>query len=52
MTLIKYKKGDTIIKYGDLGKEYYVLLEGNVRVLVYEKDVDPNIPNLKDKIVF
>jgi CRP-like cAMP-binding protein len=39
----KYKKGDLIIKYGDLGKEYYVLLEGKVRVIVYEKDTNPNI---------
>ena len=52
MTLVKYKKGDLIIKYGDLGKEYYVLLEGKVRVTVYEKDIDPGIPNLQDKIVF
>ena len=52
MTLIKYKKGDLIIKYGDMGKEYYVLLEGKVRVIVYEKGVDPNISILKDKIVF
>ena len=43
---MKYKKGDIIIKYGDLGKEYFVLLEGKVRVIVYEKGIDPNIPNL------
>ena len=36
MTLMKYKNGDLIIKYGDLGKEYYVLLEGKVRVIVYK----------------
>jgi CRP-like cAMP-binding protein len=52
MNFVKYKKGDLIIKYGDLGKEYYVLLEGKVNVIVYEKGVDPSIPNLKDKIVF
>lgn len=52
MKFVKYKKGDLIIKYGDLGKEYYVLLDGKVNVIVYEKGIDPSIPNLKDKIVF
>ena len=30
-----FTKGQTIIRYGDLGSEYFVLAKGNVRVTVY-----------------
>ena len=52
---MKYKQfinGEIIIKYGDVGKEYFVLIEGKVRVNVYEKETDPNIENLSSKIIF
>lgn len=42
------KQGDFIIKYGDVGREYYILKEGKVEVLVYKKDAKPNDPNLAD----
>ena len=52
MNYKRFNKGETIIKYGDVGKEYYVLIEGKVKVNVYEKGTDPNIPNLNEKIIF
>lgn len=48
----QFKNGEIIIKYGDVGKEYFVLIEGKVRVNVYEKETDPNIENLSSKIIF
>lgn len=30
-----FEKGDLIIKYGDLGSEYFILDKGRVEVLVY-----------------
>jgi hypothetical protein len=35
MKKIEVKAGNFIIKYGDVGREYYILKEGNVQVLVY-----------------
>ena len=39
-------KSKNIIKYGDVGDEYYVLANGQVKVTVYVEDADPNDPNL------
>lgn len=36
-----YKEGDLIIRYGDIGCNYYVLAKGNVKVTVYKKGTDP-----------
>jgi len=30
-----FKNGECIIKYGDVGKEYFVLAKGTVQVIVY-----------------
>ena len=43
----EFTKDDIIISYGDLGKEYYVLAKGDVKVIVYEKDAKANDPNKK-----
>ena len=40
-------KKELIIKYGDIGKEYFILSKGSVKVTVYNKDTDPNDPNLE-----
>ena len=47
-----FKKSDLIIKYGDVGKEYFVLAKGDVKVIVYNKDVKPDDPDLDNKIQF
>lgn len=36
-----FVRNDLIIKYGDLGHEYYVLDKGVVEVIVYKEGTDP-----------
>ena len=45
-----FKANDLIIKYGDVGKEYFVLAKGDVKVTVYNKDVKTDDPDLENKI--
>lgn len=40
------------MKYGDLGEEYFLLAEGNVQVFVYNKDTDPDDPQLGEKVSY
>lgn len=47
MKKIEKKAGEFIIKYGDVGNEYYILKEGRVEVLVYKKGTKPNDPNIE-----
>lgn len=35
MQIERFKRGELIIKYGDIGSKYYVLSKGNVKVTVY-----------------
>lgn len=42
----------TIIKYGELGSEYFVLAKGQVKVTVYHPGTSPTDPNLAQKIAF
>lgn len=37
-----YNPSDLIIKYGDVGSEYFILSKGEVQVIVYKKDTHPN----------
>ena len=37
-----FLEGEKIIKYGDQGKEYFVLLKGKVKVIIFQKGSDPN----------
>lgn len=30
-----FEEGEKIIKYGDYGKEYFVLIKGKVKVIIY-----------------
>ena len=46
----KFLKNELIIKYGDVGKEYFIMSKGSVKVIVYKKGTDPNDPDLKSKI--
>ena len=48
----RFKAGDHIIRYGDQGKSYYVLMQGNVKVVVYNDGVSPFDPKLDTKIKF
>lgn len=37
MKKIIVKSGEFIIKYGNIGREYYILKEGQIEVLIYQK---------------
>lgn len=36
-----FLKNELIIKYGDVGKEYFIMSKGSVKVIVYKKGTDP-----------
>lgn len=41
-----FKKDEYIIKFGDIGSEYYILNKGNVEVTVYKEGTKYDEPNL------
>lgn len=47
-----FSRGQIIIRFGELGSEYFVLARGQVRVTVYERGTDPNDPMLSEKVAF
>ena len=47
-----YRTGELIIRYGDMGHEYYVLAYGTCKVTVYVKGAKPDDPQLETKINF
>ena len=42
----KFTANQTIIKYGDVGTEYFILSRGKVRVIVYKPETNPNDTDL------
>ncbi|CDW84420.1 camp-dependent protein kinase regulatory [Stylonychia lemnae] len=52
MYLKKFQRNDLIIRYGDIGQEYFILDSGVVEVLVYQDGVDPNDPLIFKKVKF
>lgn len=44
-----YFKKDVLIKYGDEGKLYFILIKGNVKVTVYKPGTAANDPDLDKK---
>lgn len=47
-----FKKGDLLIKYGDDGKDYFILAKGSVKVFVYKLGTRPDDPQIDENIVF
>ena len=47
-----FQKDELIIKYGDIGNEYFILAKGDVQVIVYQKETPPNDPQLSEKVQF
>jgi CRP-like cAMP-binding protein len=43
-------QGDKIIRFGDIGSEYFILSSGRVSVTVYQPGSNPFDPRLQDKI--
>jgi CRP-like cAMP-binding protein len=50
MQIRNFKPEEQLITYGDQGKEYFILAEGRVRVLVYEPGTSPYDPDLAKKV--
>ena len=50
MSKMKFRAGEEIIKYGDIGQEYYVLAKGNCDVIVYSAGTDPKDPDKNMRI--
>ena len=46
----KFLKNEQIIKYGDVGKIYYILSKGSVKVILYNDGTKADDPQLKKKI--
>lgn len=44
MYMKTYQRNDMIIRYGDIGHEYFILNSGVVEILVYEDGTDPKDP--------
>ena len=42
-------KKEILIKYGDQGKDYFILSKGSVRVILYEPGTKPDDPDLDKK---
>ena len=47
-----FKANQPIIRYGEMGSEYFVLASGRVRVTVYRSGTDPKDPSLAEKVDF
>lgn len=47
---VEYGDGEVIIRYGDIGKEYFLLRQGEVTVVLYHNGTDPKDPYLDSKI--
>lgn len=47
-----FSSNQNIIRFGDMGSEYFVLGRGQVRVTVYKPGTDPKDPNLAEMIAF
>ena len=47
-----FNANQPIIRYGEMGSEYFVLASGRVRVTVYKQGTDPKAPNLADNVAF
>ena len=51
MQLEKFKKGEVITRFGDIGDKYYILSKGQVKVKVFEPNANPFDPKLESKLM-
>jgi len=47
-----YKDGELVIKYGDVGNEYFIFDKGLMDIIVYKEGTSPKDPELVQKIAF
>ena len=52
MFVRNFKAGQSIIRYGEMGSEYFVLSKGQVRVTVYKPGTNAFDPNIAEKMAF
>jgi len=45
-----FNKGESIIRFGDIGSEYFILSSGVVKVTVYQTGSNPFDPKLAERI--
>lgn len=48
----KFVAGEKIIRFGDMGSEYFVLAKGSVRVTVYKPGTAPFDAKIAEKVSF
>ena len=48
----QFKRGEVIIRYGDVGNEYFVLYWGTCKVTVYLPGTSPSAIDLETKVKF
>jgi CRP-like cAMP-binding protein len=46
-----FQTKELLIKYGDVGLEYFILSKGSVKITIYNKGTDPNDPELDQKVM-
>ena len=52
MRPVKYTDGEILIQYGAVGKEYFILAKGSVKVTVYKPGTAASDPELSNKVLF
>ena len=45
-----FTHGEDIIRFGEIGREYFILATGRVKVTLYTQDTNPFDPNIQNKI--
>ena len=48
----QFTAGQNIIRYGEMGSEYFVLSKGQARVTVYRPGTNPSDPKLAEHVSF
>lgn len=51
MKPIKFRKGDVIIRYGEVCENHFILSRGKIKITEYEPGTSPADVDLEDKIV-
>lgn len=51
MKPIKFRKGDVIIRYGEVCENHFILSKGKIKITEYEQGTSPADADLEDKIV-
>ena len=50
MKTVRFKRGELIVKYGQLCHNYFVLSKGKIKIIEYEPGTSPHDAGLENKI--